>query len=74
MPYDMTGLDHEATQAEDRSDAYESRERRWLYLFAAVLVAVWGSNVAIFGLPGLFLTALALVPVMMLILVWLTRG
>lgn len=74
MPFDKTDFDHELSEFEAKSDTGESRTVRLLYLGVFVLVALWGGSVALFGLPGLFLPALAMVPVMVLILVRLTRG
>lgn len=44
-----------------------------LYLLVLVL-SLWGIAFVTFGLPGLYLPALALVPVMFILLVMLTRG
>lgn len=74
MPFDKTDFDHELSEFEAKADAGEGRMVRLLYLGVVLLVALWGGGVALFGLPGLFLPALAMVPVMMLILVRLTRG
>jgi len=38
------------------------------------LVSMWGCSALLFGLPGLYLPALAMVPVMFLILVLISRG
>ncbi|MGV6805910.1 MAG: hypothetical protein ACWA49_17075 [Ruegeria sp.] len=41
---------------------------------AAALVSMWGCSALLFGLPGLYLPALAMVPVMFLILVLISNG
>ncbi len=41
---------------------------------AAAIFAMWGCSVMLFGLPGLYLPALAMVPVMFLILLLISRG
>lgn len=41
---------------------------------AAALVAMWGCSALLFGLPGLYLPALAMVPVMFLILILISFG
>lgn len=43
------------------------------YAIAAFL-GLWGGAVLIWGLPGLFLPAVALVPVIFLVLLLVTRG
>lgn len=44
-----------------------------LYLIVA-LVSAWGCAVALFGLPGLYLPAVAFAPMMLGLLVAITRG
>ena len=41
---------------------------------AAAIVSMWGCSILLFGLPGLYLPALAMVPVMFLILLLISRG
>lgn len=43
-------------------------------LVAALLVAFGGAMTLLFGLPGLAMTALALVPVMMVVLILISVG
>jgi len=45
-----------------------------VHLAIALLIAGWAGSVALFGLPGLFLPALAAVPVIFIIIVGLTWG
>lgn len=51
-----------------------SSTEKWAYLLALVLVAVLATNTALFGLVGLSMTALALVPVMFITLLTITVG
>ncbi|QGX97723.1 hypothetical protein EI983_05280 [Roseovarius faecimaris] len=74
MPFDKTEYTEELAQLEVGSDTSESRAQTALYLVAAVLVTLWATSVALYGLPGLVLPALVMVPLMMVILVRLTRG
>ncbi len=41
---------------------------------AAAVVSMWGCSALLFGLPGLYLPAVAMVPVMFLILVLISNG
>lgn len=49
-------------------------EERIAYLGAALLVALGAGMTALFGLPGLAMTALALVPVVYAVLLLITVG
>ncbi len=49
-------------------------DRDNIYYFIGALLSLWGIAILQFGLLGLFLPALALVPVIFLTLVILTRG
>ena len=46
----------------------------WGYAIVALLVALWGTSIAMFGIPGLYLPAVAAVPVVFLGLVLISRG
>lgn len=78
----MTFADPLQGAAETRSDTntQTSQERRDTIVAARIMVAVlvllagWGASVAIWGLPGLYLPALALVPVIWGVLLLITRG
>ncbi|WP_170475708.1 hypothetical protein [Ruegeria arenilitoris] len=41
---------------------------------AAAIFAMWGCSAMIYGLPGLYLPALAMVPLMFLLLILVSRG
>ena len=62
----MTDTHHEAA-------APRGRDTRIL-LSVLVALVVWGAAVAIWGLPGLFVPALALVPVIWAVLIIVSRG
>lgn len=46
----------------------------WLFVAVAVFLALWGTSIALFGVPGLYMPAVALVPVMYVILILISRG
>lgn len=41
---------------------------------AAAIVSMWGCSALVFGLPGLYIPAVMMVPLMFLILVLISRG
>ncbi len=45
-----------------------------IYYALATFVSLWGCSALLFGLPGLYLPALGLVPVIWLCLLAITRG
>ncbi|MGH1356904.1 MAG: hypothetical protein ACRBBS_17790 [Thalassovita sp.] len=45
-----------------------------ILLITLLAVAAWGASVYFFGIPGLYIPALALVPVMYLMLIVISRG
>ena len=45
-----------------------------IYTVLAAALAAWGSAIYAFGIPGLYLPALAMVPVMWIILLIISRG
>lgn len=45
-----------------------------LYFAIVAFVSLWGISILTFGLPGLYLPALALVPVMFVMLIWISLG
>lgn len=55
-----------------REVAYGDEEN--LFYAAVAFLSGWGCSVLLFGLPGLYLPALALVPVMFLVLIVISRG
>ena len=44
------------------------------YLFALVVIALWATSAILFGLPGLYMPAVGLVPVVYLLLIIISRG
>lgn len=44
------------------------------FLIAFALIGLWGLSIAAFGLLGLYLPALAMVPVVYLLMILITRG
>ena len=68
----MTATDtHAAPQAE--TDGETATFLRIL-LSVAVFVAGWATSVALWGIPGLYIPALALVPVAWVMLLIISRG
>jgi len=47
---------------------------KMLFAFLFVFVAAWGGAIYLFGVPGLYLPALALVPVVYLFLIVAAKG
>ncbi len=45
-----------------------------IYYAIVTFISLWGISIMLFGLPGLYLHALALVPVMWIILILISRG
>ncbi|MEX0318380.1 MAG: hypothetical protein AB3N21_10535 [Ruegeria sp.] len=45
----------------------------WYYA-AGALFSMWGCSILLFGVPGLYIPALAAVPVMFLLLILISRG
>ena len=56
-----------ATTHEDRRDAR-------ILVTVLFALAAWGGAIAMFGVPGLYLPALALVPVVYVLLIAISRG
>lgn len=46
----------------------------WIFLGLAVFVAGWATSVAIWGIPGLYIPALVLVPVIWALLLLISGG
>ncbi len=63
----LPGVDRDA-------DDPAEREAAQIWLGLGVFVCVWAVLVLIFGLPGLYLPALALVPVVFLALLLISMG
>ena len=51
---------------------YRGRENVWYFLL--MVVSLWGIAILEFGLPGLTLPAVAVTPVILIVLVIVTRG
>lgn len=45
-----------------------------ILLTVIVLVAAWAASFVMWGVPGLYIPAVAMVPVMMAVLIWISRG
>ena len=45
-----------------------------IYFALIAFVSLWGISTLTFGLPGLYLPALALVPVCFIVLIWISLG
>ena len=45
-----------------------------IYYAIGAFLSLWGCLIMLFGLPGLYLPALAMVPVMWVILILISRG
>lgn len=58
------------TPAADTPDTSVAR----ILLSVVVLLAAWGASVATWGVPGLYLPALAMVPVIWVLLLIISRG
>ncbi|MGR3623281.1 hypothetical protein [Pseudophaeobacter sp.] len=48
-------------------------EENFIYALAS-LVCLWGCSILLFGIPGLYLPAVALVPVIFILLIAISRG
>ncbi|MDF1718205.1 MAG: hypothetical protein P1U75_16240 [Antarcticimicrobium sp.] len=56
------------------SNRPDNRTALWLILAVVVFLALWATSVALFGIPGLYIPALALVPVIWALLIVVSRG
>ncbi|WP_209504235.1 MULTISPECIES: hypothetical protein [unclassified Ruegeria] len=54
-------------------DAANAKAEDLYYTVGAVL-SMWGCSAMVFGLPGLYIPALMMVPVMFLVLILISRG
>ncbi|WP_299947689.1 hypothetical protein [uncultured Ruegeria sp.] len=54
-------------------DAANAEADDWYYTAGAIF-SMWGCSTLLFGLPGLYIPALMMVPVMFLILILISRG
>ena len=46
----------------------------WVWSFVALAAALWGTSIALFGVPGLYIPAVAAVPVIFAALIVISRG
>lgn len=45
------------------------------FIYALItLICLWGCSILLFGIPGLYLPAVAMVPVMFILLIAISRG
>ncbi len=51
---------------------YKGPENIWYALLA--FVSLWGISIMLFGIPGLYIPAVCLVPVIFVVLILITRG
>lgn len=65
-----------SSNAPDRhgSNQPDRKTVAWLLVAVAVFLALWAGSVALFGIPGLYIPALALVPVIWTVLIIISRG
>jgi len=54
-------------------DAAQGEGEDWGYTAGAIF-SMWGCSALLFGLPGLYIPAVMMVPVMFLILILISRG
>ncbi|PSL18865.1 hypothetical protein [Shimia abyssi] len=55
-------------------DTDDSSTVFWIYAVLAAVVVAWGSAIFVFGVPGLYIPAVALVPLIWTVLIIITRG
>ncbi len=60
-------------ETEEEKQAEAKLGLRILLVVLLALVA-WGGSIAIWGVPGLYVPALIMVPVLMGLLIWISRG
>ncbi|WP_338548620.1 hypothetical protein [Roseovarius phycicola] len=71
----MTATDtSQLTHTQSRLERSEATEVAMTILTVAVLVAAWATAVVIWGLPGLYIPAVAMVPVMFAALIYIAWG
>ncbi|MFY2826185.1 MULTISPECIES: hypothetical protein [Ruegeria] len=54
-------------------DAANGEAEDWYYT-AAAIVSMWGCSALLFGLPGLYIPAVMMVPMMFILLILISRG
>ncbi|WP_317057609.1 hypothetical protein [Roseovarius rhodophyticola] len=71
----MTATDtSQLPHTQRRPERSEATEVAMTILTVAVLVAAWATAVVIWGLPGLYIPAVAMVPVMFAALIYIAWG
>jgi hypothetical protein len=72
----MSVVQTEMSNADTRAPARDPDEAAVapILLTVLVLLAGWGTSVALWGIPGLYIPALATVPVIWTVLVLISRG
>ncbi|CUH52553.1 hypothetical protein J7382_18455 [Shimia sp. R11_0] len=72
---DATDFTSSAVDTDAHHDDLPSRkEVITVWSAIALIAALWATSVAMFGIPGLYMPAVALVPVVFLALVVISRG
>ncbi|WP_113911038.1 hypothetical protein [Roseovarius dicentrarchi] len=64
----------EPTSGERSTKSSENMVAAKIILVIVLALVAWGASVFIWGVPGLYIPALALVPVIWIALVWITLG
>ena len=64
----------DTTEPNTNSDAAQARATKITYVALVALIAAWGTSTAIFGVAGFFLPAVAAVPFIFVVMVFLTLG
>lgn len=73
----MTATDlseNDTTQTETPDKGSETRLAAWIIAAVLVVLAGWAASIAAWGVVGLYIPALALVPVIWIVLLLLVRG
>lgn len=68
----MTAID--PAQAPSASETKQKSPDGIILLVTLLAIAAWGASIFFFGIPGLYIPALALVPVMYALLLIISRG
>ncbi|MGD9865962.1 MAG: hypothetical protein AB7S99_22410 [Pseudodonghicola sp.] len=63
-----------SSSSDHHADLPSLKTTVWLFIAVTVFLALWGTSIALFGVPGLYMPAVALVPVMYVILILISRG
>jgi len=70
----MTATDSHAHATPQVASDSETATALRILVTVAILVAAWATSVALWGIPGLYIPALALVPVAWGLLIMISRG